>query len=330
MYKQPAISVIVPVFNVREYIEKCARSLFEQTFESVEYVFVNDCSSDDSIQIIYALLKEYPSRAENVQIINHKQNSGVAVARNTGLACANGKYVIFCDSDDWMNREMLQKLYMAAEAAKADVAMCDFYMVGKKGLAHYHMPNLNVNKTLFMQHYLQYPWNVVWNLLIRKDLLHGLNFPVGYTYCEDFNFTVKLFYKAKAAINVCEPLYYYNRLNENSVMNRFNSRMMHDEQEMYLDVIAYFKQNEMYPYYAKQLCWRILKSKQEWLLDEATYTNFLSLYPECHNYIWSCPFLNVKIKIMAYCLTHHLKPVSVLMLKLRNMKTHLIGEDLRA
>lgn len=132
------LSVIVPVYNVRQHIEKCVRSLFHQTLDGVEFIFVDVCSTDDSISILQSLLVEYQNLADNIIIIRHKQNRGVSVARNRGLAQARGEYVIFLDSDDWIDEQMLQKMYLAASTAKADVVMCDFAMVfvDKTGAVH--------------------------------------------------------------------------------------------------------------------------------------------------------------------------------------------------
>ena len=85
-------------------------------------------------------------------------------------------------------------------------------------------------------------------------------------------------------------------------------------------LLDYFKKEGVYQYYKKQLCWRILKSKQEWVLSTSTYNKFLDLYPESHNYILSCPFLNIKLKIMMWCLVHHVGVISKFMLLLRYFK----------
>lgn len=320
------LSVIVPVYNVERHIEKCVRSLFQQTLDGVEYIFVDDCSTDDSISLLQSLVVEYKNLADNVIIIRHKQNRGVSVARNTGLARARGEYVIFLDSDDWTEVHMLQKMYLAASTAKADVVMCDFAMVLKSGTKCYKLPTWdNGDKVTSMQQYLSFTWTVAWNLLIKKEWLiqSGINFPDGYTYCEDFNFAVKVLDLARIVVNVHEPLYYYNQMNVHSVMHSFNERAMHDEQKMYLDIIEWFKGRNELPQYIKEMSWRILKSKQELVLNTATYNDFLSISPESHDYIWSCPWLNFKLKLMMWCLVHHLGFISRSMLKLRGIKALL-------
>lgn len=324
MGKHPEISVIVPVFNVERYIERCARSLFDQTMDAVEYIFVDDCSSDNSMQIVRSILQEYPSRVDSVVFINQERNKGVSATRNVGLQYARGKYVFFCDSDDRIEKTMLQQLYMSAEINMADVVICDFY-IEDKGTGIYRMPDYNANKILFIQNYIKCDWNVVWNLLIRRDLIlkNELYFFEGCPFCEDFNFTLKILDTAEVVMNVHESLYYYNRMNTNSATHCFNERVMRDEQKMYFDVIEWFKGRNEFQWYIKEMSWRILKSKRELVLSTDTYAEFLSIFPESHDYIWSCPWLNFKLKLMMWCLVHHLGFVSVAMLKLRGIKALL-------
>ena len=112
---KPKVSVVVAIYNVAEYIEQCMRSLFEQTLDSVEYVFVDDCSPDDSMEIVSRVLTEYPQRQGQVNIIRHEQNMGVAVTKNDGIRNATGEYFIVVDPDDYVERDMLEVMYEKAE-----------------------------------------------------------------------------------------------------------------------------------------------------------------------------------------------------------------------
>ena len=121
------ISVIIPIYNVELYIERCVRSLMEQTLENIEFIFVNDCTPDKSMIILQRVLEEYPVRKEKVKIIEHKQNKGIAATRNTGLKYVSGQYIIYCDSDDWIERDMYEKLLKKALVTCADIVACDYY-----------------------------------------------------------------------------------------------------------------------------------------------------------------------------------------------------------
>src|SRR5699024_8145974 len=111
------------------YIKRCAVSLFEQTFTSLEFVFVDDCSTDLSLEILRDLIKAYPQRRKSIKIIEHSENLGVASARNTGLLNAIGEYVGWVDADDWIALDMFQSLYEHSIAKKPDLVWCNFFKV---------------------------------------------------------------------------------------------------------------------------------------------------------------------------------------------------------
>ncbi|MCS2388759.1 glycosyltransferase family 2 protein [Bacteroides thetaiotaomicron] len=114
MNKNPLVSVIVPIYGVEPYIEKCARSLFEQSLENMEFIFVNDCTPDKSVEILRQVIEDYPRRYLQIQIIEHEENRGLAMARNSGLLIAKGEYIIHCDSDDWVELDMYEEMYEKA------------------------------------------------------------------------------------------------------------------------------------------------------------------------------------------------------------------------
>ena len=111
----PKVSIVIPIYNVEKYIIKCAKSLFEQTLDDIEYIFVNDCTPDNSIKVLLEVLEQYPNRKQQVKIITHKINLGAAIARKNGILAATGKYIIHCDGDDWTAPDMYQRLYEKAE-----------------------------------------------------------------------------------------------------------------------------------------------------------------------------------------------------------------------
>jgi len=125
----PKVSVIVPVYGVEKYIERCARSLFEQTLDDIEYIFVDDCTPDCSMEILYTLIQEYRPRIVemnyNVRIEKMPTNSGQAAVRRHGIQLAKGDYIIHCDSDDWVDRDMYRQMYEKAVEEDADLVVVD-------------------------------------------------------------------------------------------------------------------------------------------------------------------------------------------------------------
>ena len=110
----PAVSVIVLVYKVEKYIERCARSLFGQTLQDMEFIFVDDDSPDRSIEVMERVLEDFPLRRGQVKVIRNEVNLGLPESRRMGVAAATGEYIIHCDSDDWPEPEMYAKLYSKA------------------------------------------------------------------------------------------------------------------------------------------------------------------------------------------------------------------------
>lgn len=119
----PKVSVIIPVYGVEKYIERCVRSLFEQTLDDIEYIFVDDCCLDRSIEILDNVIKEYPNRITDIKIVHHKENKGLAQARQSGIKVATGEYFVHCDSDDWVDTDLFEKAYNTAKANGLDVVV---------------------------------------------------------------------------------------------------------------------------------------------------------------------------------------------------------------
>ena len=124
----PKLSVIVPIYGVEKYIERCARSLFEQTLEDIEYIFIDDCTLDKSIGILKRLIEEYRTSLKeknySVTIEKMPKNTGLPGVRKYGIQLATGEYVIHCDSDDWVDFDMYRLMYEKAKADDADVVSC--------------------------------------------------------------------------------------------------------------------------------------------------------------------------------------------------------------
>ena len=123
MEKVPKVTVIVPVYNVEKYIKRCAKSLFEQTIDSLEILFIDDCGLDNSVEIIKETLKSYKNRNSLTRIINLPSNGGVASVRRQGIIEATGQYVIHCDGDDWVDLDLYERMYNKAIKENADVVM---------------------------------------------------------------------------------------------------------------------------------------------------------------------------------------------------------------
>lgn len=315
----PKVSVIVPIYNVSLYVEKCARSLMEQTLEDIEYIFVDDCTPDNSLQILEETIKDYPHRQRQIKIVRHEVNRGLTSARNSGLSCVTGDYVAHCDSDDWVEPTMYEKLYNKAVEDNADVVYSDIRMAFKNDSEIYTAATYSVDKIQLIRNYISSNWTCLVNMVAKHDLYkkNNLKSPIHLCYCEDFWLSVRLFHYAKKISYYNEAFYNYNRINETSIVHRLNKKTEKDEQKAYLETIDFFSKEACLDCYEKELSWRILKSKQELVLDVDEHDKFGEIYPDAHRYIWSCPYINRKLKVFMYLLVKDFRWLLNLILKTR-------------
>lgn len=226
----PKVSVIIPVFNVESFIRRNVRSLMEQTLDDVEFLFVNDASPDKSVNYLYEELEAFPMRKPYVKILEHDFNKGLPAARNTGLSEASGDYIYHCDSDDWLEPDMLEKLYLAAQDNEADIAYCDFYLSFEKKERYMANPVFtdadDMLKRGFLGGLMKYN---VWNKLVRRRLYekNSIVFPEGHPMGEDMTM-VQLSAVADKVSFVPEPLYHYVKLNEGAYSNSYTSKKLDD------------------------------------------------------------------------------------------------------
>lgn len=215
----PKVSVIIPVYGVEKYIERCARSLFEQTLDDIEYLFIDDCSPDRSVEILRSVIEEFPHRKKQVVIHRMNQNSGQAKVREWGMKNAIGEYVIHCDSDDWVDTEMYQVMYSLARQENSDVTICDFYKATSSRLTRLcgcHDKDLNmfIKNCLFQKE----SWSL-WNKLFKRAIIkESIDYPIA-ALGEDMYIFFQIISNCKKLSYISKPFYYY-RYNENSITKK--------------------------------------------------------------------------------------------------------------
>ena len=209
----PRISVCVPVYKAEPYIEKCARTLFEQTLDEIEYIFVDDASPDRSIEILRAVLKEYSQRIPYVHIICNKENRGVFRSRILALQAASGQYIIHCDPDDWVSPDMYEKLLTKITETGADMVYCSFaeYEEGRYS-ASAALPCISNPRELIRAFFHGFH-AALWNKLYRREIVCETKFDVDdrVCLCEDMRMNVQMLLRCGQVAMVDEPLYHYNK-----------------------------------------------------------------------------------------------------------------------
>lgn len=201
-----AVSVIIPVYKVEPYVARCARSLFEQTLEDIEFIFVDDCSPDRSVEIIKEVLADYPNRQEQVRFVRTPRNGGLARARVFGLKFATGDYIIHCDSDDAVSPDAYRLMYEKAVAEDLDVVTCDFqFFAGNASWvqSQYSEPGREIGDILTGK-----VWSNVWSRMSRRCLWNDIILPRGDMW-EDMAFTIQTIARADRIGYIPIPLYLY-------------------------------------------------------------------------------------------------------------------------
>lgn len=127
------VSISVAIYNVSKYIEKCVRSLYEQTLDDIEILLVDDCTPDDSMEIAMRVLEEYPHRKDQVRVIHHEHNMGIALTKKDGYTLATGDYVAVIDGDDYIDVHYAEQMYNKAISEHSDMVICDWYYVSAEG-----------------------------------------------------------------------------------------------------------------------------------------------------------------------------------------------------
>lgn len=206
----PRVSVIIPVYGVERYIERCAVSLFEQTLEDMEIIFVDDCSKDSSIEVLQNVLSRYPNRKSQTNIVHHTTNQGLPVARQTGLKYATGEYIAHCDSDDWVDINMYMMMYQKAKMEGADIVTCGYYQ-GDENIRNTRYVEDFKDKDSMIAAMLTHSTPVsVWNKLIKRSLYSDddIVYPRN-NFGEDFALMIQLVNRSRVFAHINMPLYYY-------------------------------------------------------------------------------------------------------------------------
>ncbi len=227
-FKNPKISLIIPVYNAERYINQALESVLEQTFTDYEVIMVNDGSTDKSL----AILTEYSQKYPNFHLVDQK-NKGQGAARNVGVSFATGDYITFLDSDDFLEPNFFEVLYSTAIENNADISGCNFYFYYDKGVKKFSMPftsktgvyssEVALKKLIFDTTFHSF----MWNKLFKRELFTKHNIQFYDMYFEDVATCPQLFYYANKVAFINKPLYYYRR-HKGSIISSLNAPKIND------------------------------------------------------------------------------------------------------
>lgn len=243
---KPAVSVIVPVYKVEQYLDKCVQSILDQTFRDFELLLVDDGSPDKCGE----MCETWAKKDGRIRVI-HKPNGGLSDARNAGIVQANGDYLLFVDSDDWIEKNMLATLYGLIREADADMACCNFRSVNEDGSQHWDdaviTPGVWTEEDFWKQFFssnAQTYCNVAWNKLYKKELFDTVRYPVG-RINEDVYILYDLVSQCKK-IAATDQIGYYYLFRAGSIMNRSGSLRKLTNPEAYINRARAFADRQLW------------------------------------------------------------------------------------
>lgn len=239
---QSMVSILVPVYGVEKYIERCAVSLMEQTYEDIEYIFVDDASPDLSVTVLEEVVARYAKRKSMVRVLHHAQNRGLSAARNTAVDAAVGKYMLHVDSDDYLATDAIEKLVRAAENEQADIVLFDTIELRESGEVRLRAEYRE--RVSYIKGLLQHTNRCAhWNKFYRTDFYKGTGIQSVETIrlAEDYAVTPRLVHLAKQISVLHESLYYYETRNQSSYVHNLNRAAIESQHLADRVLVDYFR-----------------------------------------------------------------------------------------
>lgn len=302
------VSVIVPVYNVAVWVERCVRSLMEQTLDEVEYIFVDDCSPDNSMDIVRKVVGDYPERKNNVRFLRQEHNRGLLQARIRGELEATGEYIANIDSDDWVEPEAYATLYEQARREDADCVIMGYQRDFKDHSEACHRIYTEVDGRELMHNLYKYNFELVaWGELLRNDdrlhmLIRQYQRPEWEhaTMWEDVAVMMPYYYGTRH-ISYCDRcLYHYNRMNVSSALNSVSL----EKARQAVQVMGYLKKYfENDPQMRLTLGVMMLGAKNM-MLGKVSLKEWRVTEAWCNRYIMKYTSIPLKIRLFYWLLTH--------------------------
>ncbi len=315
---RPKVSVIITVYNAEPYIEQCVRSLMEQTLDDVEYIFINDCSTDGSMPLLQRTIAHYPQRQPAIKIVSNDRNEGVARSRLTGVRHATGDYIVHCDSDDWMDIDMLETAYSTATAQDADVVLYDFVIEGS-GSVPVSQP-CELSGTGFARALLLgQRQGALWNHLVKAWHYRqaGLAWPTA-CMAEDLTLMVQFALSAQRLSCVAKPLYHYRTVATSASKSDTCEALTRQARDMEQNIRLIEPLLARHRSLRHCVTFRKFFTKR-WVLPAVTSAGdcrlWLNLHSEINIKLLLCPLIGMKDKVTALLVMARVYPALKHLLK---------------
>lgn len=308
------VSVLVPIYRVEKYIDRCARSLFEQTFDDIEFIFINDCTPDRSIDILMNVIEDYPSRKNSVSIINHDVNHGLVFARRTALLHSSGEYVLNVDSDDWIEPVMVERMYNAACEKKAAIVSCEILLEEKTGGIPLCYPESVMNEAPDLSKISLSEHSVLFaclcNKLIKRELLlhNGIILNNHISQYEDLAITFFLRFRERNFVRIHGLFYHYNRDNMTSLTYNITDKKLSERIKVINICQNFVQKNASLRDFSHTLLLLKFLSKSDLLVEPSLFNprKWRDIFPESNKLCFSYPNINKSARMIGILLYFHL------------------------
>ena len=296
------ISVIIPIYKVEKYIRRCAISLFKQTLWNVEYLFVDDATPDNSIEVLESCIAMFPERKNQIKILKHSCNLGLPAARNTGLKVAQGEYIYHCDSDDFLEPNALTEMYKKAKEQDADYVWCDWFLSFERNERYMKQPvyssALDALKGMLSG---TMKFNV-WNKLVKRSLYeqNNIRFPEGHGMGEDMTM-IRLLVCAERVGYVSQAYYHYVKLNTGAFTTAYSLKSLEDLRYN-VDETVRFVNGKTKGQLKEEIAYFLLNVKLPFLISDnkRMYRLWVEWYPDVNDYILANKQLSIRLRLLQY------------------------------
>lgn len=290
------VSVIVPIYKVERFIARCVTSLMKQTLQDVEYIFVDDATPDQSLSILQEVLVAYPERKKYVKILHHKDNQGLPAARNTGLEVSEGEYIFHCDSDDYVEPDMLETLYNEALKNNADIVWCDWFLTFGQNERYMKQPNYNTPLEAVKAMLGGAMKFNVWNKLVKRELYqkNAITFPAGFSMGEDMTMILPFVFAKK--------IHYVPKAFSGAYTQNHSERHLKDLQYNVARVEMTLRQR-LGASLDKEIAFFKLETKFPLLImgtNSQQYTQWSELYPDANEFICQNTYISFRSRMLEW------------------------------
>lgn len=278
------LSVIIPIFNAASFLSKCVDSLSSQTKKTgVEYIFVDDGSTDDSVHILRSLLVSNSSFSSSTSVFCLPDHRGVGAAREEGIRHARGNYITFCDADDWVDSDIYEVICRHIVQSHSDIIVQDFIIYGIRSEECFSYSDQKIDNRLISGH-----WWMLWSHTVKRSLLqdHQITFVDGINFWEDMDFLMRVYHFAQNISYIHRPLYHYNCTNPQSFSSTNSGLSLLPSCQRVIDHLSSFYQEQHVEPPVRLLALKQFTRDLYLKHSPVDWSAWRKRYPESWRYVW--------------------------------------------